>query len=486
MSECDMRIQNRRMNAQGARERESRRKVWQVRADENRDRGEVQFSIGDDEDDDDEPAGYDNGDPVAIDSTVQGGSQADSRKSTDDDTARAENIPNGESGEPAKAVEPPTELVEVKHKVARGDTLMSIARKYASDVSRLALPTSRRSGNPRDHLAHGRCLSITTQSIRAGIRATETRCKLTIQPHDLLKLNKLPSTALSTNPRILQTRRELVVSRRYICAQSASGTQSGASELELSGGGLAGEAANVGVEVMSKADAEEKERRQAERTLKRFQLLTKTEDPAVGRVYLALAQEGLLSGTAGSGEREMGNGEGDETDKGTVKVKAKDKEAAAFEAALANYVSDLSADLVKSEHGCGHGHAQGDDEGKDMVKEKRRAHATRLRVGGARGKEQDALDAFYSDEEWAATAGTSGPSRVGRAGTRTTSGSGSASAWSGSGSGSGIGVEIGQGIGASLGSLFGFGGARNGSSHSSSGSNGVLGTRWTVSPSTGI
>ena len=95
----------------------------------------MQFFIGDDEDDDDEPAGYDNGEPVAIDSTVHGGSQADSRKATDDETAQAENIPNGESGEPAKAAEPPTELVEVKHKVARGDTLMSIARKYASDVS---------------------------------------------------------------------------------------------------------------------------------------------------------------------------------------------------------------------------------------------------------------------------------------------------------------------------------------------------------------
>lgn len=94
----------------------------------------MQFFIDDDEDDDDEPAGYDNGNPVAIDGTAQGGSPAGSRQSIDGETAQAENVPN-EFGEPVKAAEPPIELVEVKHKVARGDTLMSIARKYASDVS---------------------------------------------------------------------------------------------------------------------------------------------------------------------------------------------------------------------------------------------------------------------------------------------------------------------------------------------------------------
>jgi LysM repeat protein len=129
----------------------------------------VQFSIGDDEDDDDEPTGYDNGEPMAIDGTVQGGSQADSRKFTDDETAQAENITNGESEGPAKAVEPPTELVEVKHTVARGDTLMSIARKYASDVSILPFssPLIASWNVGQIIFVSGYCLSITTPSKRA-------------------------------------------------------------------------------------------------------------------------------------------------------------------------------------------------------------------------------------------------------------------------------------------------------------------------------
>ncbi|KAL1409447.1 hypothetical protein Q8F55_003430 [Vanrija albida] len=77
---------------------------------------------------------------------------------------------------PPEARPPPTpepQVVEIKHLIARGDTLHSIARRYAAD------------------------------------------------PHDLLALNNLPHAALYTNPAILRTRTELVIRRSTIGARSA-------------------------------------------------------------------------------------------------------------------------------------------------------------------------------------------------------------------------------------------------------------------------
>ncbi|WOO79817.1 uncharacterized protein LOC62_02G003332 [Vanrija pseudolonga] len=66
-------------------------------------------------------------------------------------------------------------VVEIKHLVSRGDTLQSIARKYATD------------------------------------------------PHALLALNNLPHAALYANPAILRTRVEIVISRRTVTGTSDEG-----------------------------------------------------------------------------------------------------------------------------------------------------------------------------------------------------------------------------------------------------------------------
>ena len=122
-------------------------------------------------------------------------------------------------------------------------------------------------------------------------------------------------------------------------------------------------------------DKQEREAREAERRVKRFQLLTKTEDPVVGRVYLALAQEG--SGIGSSSDREIGMlGRRDDV---------VDKEGEYERSAFYN-----------------------PPEIKIAVETEKKSERAR----GRGGNEQDALDAFYSDEEWEARVG--GPSRAPR------------------------------------------------------------------------
>ncbi len=79
----------------------------------------AQFDIGDDED---EPPSYDDISPGPA--------------KEDDLTARKEDqdrgVPSG-----GKDDEMEMEVVEVKHPVSRSDSLLSIARKYAADVSSL-------------------------------------------------------------------------------------------------------------------------------------------------------------------------------------------------------------------------------------------------------------------------------------------------------------------------------------------------------------
>lgn len=84
--------------------------------------GEAQFMIGDDDDDDDnliDEGDMDNDDISAKDNGADGGVV----------------IPDGETSIAPPPAEAETEIVEITHPVARGDTLMSIARKYATDVS---------------------------------------------------------------------------------------------------------------------------------------------------------------------------------------------------------------------------------------------------------------------------------------------------------------------------------------------------------------
>ncbi|RSH77413.1 uncharacterized protein EHS24_003379 [Apiotrichum porosum] len=75
----------------------------------------------------------------------------------------------GDNGEKDDLVE-----VEVKHTLVRGDTLLSVARKYAAD------------------------------------------------PHHLLALNGLPHAALYANPALLRTRRYVVIARRRVPASQAA------------------------------------------------------------------------------------------------------------------------------------------------------------------------------------------------------------------------------------------------------------------------
>lgn len=88
-----------------------------------------------------------------------------------------------------------------------------------------------------------------------------------MKPHELLELNKLPPTALSSNPRILQTRKTIIISRRRM-------PRSQLSELEAM--------------PQHNLDPAEAKRRQEERAVKRFQLVTKTVDPGVGKAYLSI------------------------------------------------------------------------------------------------------------------------------------------------------------------------------------------------------
>lgn len=91
-----------------------------------------------------------------------------------------------------------------------------------------------------------------------------------MQPHELLELNNLPPTALSSNPRILQTRRTIIISRRRIPK----------SQLD-----------RLDALPATPLDPEEAKRREEERAVKRFQLVTKTIDPGVGKAYLSIQGE---------------------------------------------------------------------------------------------------------------------------------------------------------------------------------------------------
>jgi len=87
------------------------------------------FEIGDDADDDqertgDEPPPYEGGDRLS------GGSATGSARSSIKSPTRARSVHTQEVME-----EEEMEVVEVRHPVSRSDTILSIARKYAADVS---------------------------------------------------------------------------------------------------------------------------------------------------------------------------------------------------------------------------------------------------------------------------------------------------------------------------------------------------------------
>ncbi|WRT69386.1 uncharacterized protein IL334_006370 [Kwoniella shivajii] len=135
------------------------------------------------------------------------------------------------------------ETVEITHQIQRGDTLLSIARKYATD------------------------------------------------PHDLLTLNSLPPSALSTHPRILHTRKSIIINRRQIPL----------SKLPLS------QRLNpiTAEDEDEKENQKDKEEREKQKQLKRFQLLTKNTDDQIANTYLSLSEldeNKDISHFTGSGE----------------------------------------------------------------------------------------------------------------------------------------------------------------------------------------
>ena len=87
------------------------------------------------------------------------------------------------------------------------------------------------------------------------------------QPHELLTLNDLPPSVMSTTPHLLRTRKTLIISRRRV------------------------NTAHVQPSDPQPVDEETERKRQREREVKRFQLVTKTVDPGVGRAYLSLEDE---------------------------------------------------------------------------------------------------------------------------------------------------------------------------------------------------
>jgi len=101
-------------------------------------------------------------------------------------------------------------------------------------------------------------------------------------------LNDLPPSTLTSQPHLLRTRKTLLISRRSI-PRSKLPPSTLFSSTDLPDVPL------------TDAEREEQAKRERERAIKRFQLLTKSQDPRVGAAYLSLSEydEGsldLLSG----------------------------------------------------------------------------------------------------------------------------------------------------------------------------------------------
>ncbi|OCF39223.1 hypothetical protein I317_06992 [Kwoniella heveanensis CBS 569] len=230
--------------------------------------GEVVFEIGEDEDEDivHDPDAVSNAPPKYEDIGYQGSSgyraqahpRSTSRSSLDRDTSSSrgsahdgQQIPSEDFREEAQnarkddnassspqetpneadaqhpdrsEAEKERETVEVRHTVLKSDNLLAIARRYAAD------------------------------------------------PHDLLTLNNLPPTTLSTNPRLLHTRKSIIISRRTVARDRDASSK------------------DLQVQNTVTTGSEIDEAREKEKSLKRFQLITKSLEPGVGEAYLSLAQ----------------------------------------------------------------------------------------------------------------------------------------------------------------------------------------------------
>lgn len=91
---------------------------------------------------------------------------------------------------------------------------------------------------------------------------------IVIQPHEILLLNNLPHSVLTSHSHLLRTRSTLLISRRRVPRASVPIDNKSTPVVPI--------------------NAVKDEERERERAIKRFQLLTKTVDPGVGAAYLAL------------------------------------------------------------------------------------------------------------------------------------------------------------------------------------------------------
>lgn len=127
----------------------------------------------------------------------------------------------------------------VRHAVRRGDTVSSLAKRYAMD------------------------------------------------PYTLLRLNNIPHSALYANPALLQTRKSVIIS----LGRSTLRKQAGEEAMYVSSVWRAEDRERHHEIAEEQQDFEEEsEHRQKQRMVKRFQLVTKQVDPAVARAYLAVQQ----------------------------------------------------------------------------------------------------------------------------------------------------------------------------------------------------
>ncbi|WVF68866.1 hypothetical protein IAT40_003639 [Kwoniella sp. CBS 6097] len=228
-------------------------------------------------------------------------------------------------------IETETETVEVRHTVLRSDNLLAIARKYAAD------------------------------------------------PHDLLTLNNLPPATLSTNPRLLHTRKSIIISRRVVPSRPFNEKGQNQDPLEM----------NQESELIDEA-------REKEKSLKRFQLITKSLEPGVGETYLSLAQ------LDGDGD---GDGDGDAAEtpgSGSRSRSGSGFDYGAYETACGNDKKFDSTSALKEQ-----------EKEKDQDPEKEKVKHSLSGRGRSKGgdkhdaTETRALEAFFDDEQWENAVGAS-------------------------------------------------------------------------------
>lgn len=151
-------------------------------------------------------------------------------------------------------------------------------------------------------------------------------------------------------------------------------------------------------------DTEERRKRAEERAIKRFQLVTKTVDPGVGRAYLALVREG--SGLAVSGRDGGGGGEGEEEGRhplelGSGEMISDDKTSFWGTGPIAS----AGGKAVNGHMVGGGGIPSKNEKGQDQEKAKGE-RATRTL-----SKEDRALESFFEDDEWERASGLTGPGK---------------------------------------------------------------------------